>query len=82
MGAKKLFSPFGILVLRWKLDRAKLIHEPSDRLALASRAAPLGLLKLLLGASCAQVLSQFVAPRVNAIPKQLLGLIALLAGLC
>ena len=32
-------------------------YEPSDRLALASRAAPLGLLKLLLGASCAQVLS-------------------------
>ena len=62
MGAKKLFSPFGILVLRWKLNRAKLVHEPRYRLVLASRAAPLGLLKLLLGARCDKVLGQFVAP--------------------
>ena len=82
MGAKKLFSPFWILVLRWKLDRAKLIHEPIYRLVLASCAQALGLLKLLLGASCAQVLGQFVAPRVDAIPKQLLCRIALLSGLC
>ncbi len=73
-------------MLRWKLDRAKLIHEPRYRLALTARAAPLGLLELLPGANCGKVLGQFlgqyVAPRVDAIAKQLLCLIALPAGLC
>jgi hypothetical protein len=82
LGAEKLFSPVGILVLSRKLNRAKLIHGPRYRLALASGAAPLGRVKLLPCVSRGKVLGQFVAPRVDAVAKQLLCLIALPAGLC
>ena len=82
MGAEKLFSPRGILVLSRKLDRAKLIHELRHGLVLASRAAPLGPLEFLPGASRDKVIRQFVAPRIDSVPKQLLGLIAPPSGLC